>query len=57
MSPLEVVQHEPGAKANRTPFFEVDIDALSLFGEFLAGAIELAVVVKVVDADFKAIGG
>ncbi|SPE59343.1 hypothetical protein SBV1_3130016 [Verrucomicrobia bacterium] len=55
MQPVQVVQHEPGAEAGRSPILEVAVDAGGFFAEAVAALVELAVVAQVVDADFEAV--
>src|SRR3989442_14501842 len=53
VKPFEVVEHEPGAKTDGAPFFEVMVYAGRFLSEFAAGTIGVAVIAQILDADFK----
>ena len=55
VQPFEVVVHEARAETGRLPFAQVAVDARGVASEFLARPVELAVVMQIVDADFKTI--
>src|ERR1051325_2476230 len=47
--------HEARPKADGVPFFEIVIDPTRAFSKMVSGRKELAVVVEVMNADFKAV--
>ena len=55
VEPVEIAQHEAGAKAAGVPVFEVAVDLCGAATESLAGPEEFAVMVEVVDTDFEAV--
>ncbi len=55
MNPIEVVQHETGAKTGCVPIFNVFVNLDCAAGEFGAGEEQLAVMIKIVDADLEAL--
>ncbi len=57
MKPVEVVKHESGPEANRIPMLQVMIDVSSFFGEIVRALEKFAIVVKVMNPNFKAVAG
>jgi hypothetical protein len=54
VQPIEIVVHEAGAEADGIPLAQIAVDFLGILLKVSARGVELAVVMEVVDADFKA---
>src|SRR5260221_996926 len=57
VQPIEVVMHETGTEANRLPFPQVVVDLAGVLLERCFRPVELAVVIQVMDTDFKTVTG
>jgi hypothetical protein len=57
MEPIEIVEHEPGAKADGVPGVEVVIDAGGFFEELFFGGVEFSIMMEVMNSDLEATGG